>query len=447
MMLFRKCISGVRTLAFAAAVAGLLPLWQSGTARAQVSVGISVNFAPPALPVYEQPPCPGEGYLWTPGYWAWDPDYGDYYWVPGTWVLAPQPGYLWTPPYWGWSGVAFIFHEGYWGPRIGFYGGIDYGYGYPGRGYYGGRWERDRFYYNRSVNNVNVTQIHNVYNKTVINNVNVTRVSYNGGEGGVRERANRQEEQAFRERHVAAVAAQQQHIQEARADRALRASDNRGKPPIAATDRPGQFRGNVVAAREGRYNPPANRAAGNRPENRAGANRPENGRPENNVNRTPEPNRPPTAARPDNRPEPRNDRPPNARGAENNNRPTYVHPNELPKTNRTDRPPSSGNAKADQRYQQRSDNMYKKQEQERQNLEKKQEQQHARAEQQRANDARRQQMEHQHQQQTQKLEQRQQQQQDKMQRQAPQAKPQPQPKQQQPRQQEPKQPGEKPHGR
>ena len=446
MMLFRKCVNGVRTLALAVALAGLLPLWQSGTARAQVSVGISVNFAPPALPVYEQPLCPGEGYLWTPGYWAWDPDYGDYYWVPGTWVLAPQPGYLWTPPYWGWSGVSFIFHDGYWGPRIGFYGGIDYGYGYPGRGYYGGRWERDRFYYNRSVNNVNVTQVHNVYNQTVINNVNVTRVSYNGGEGGVREQANRQEEEAFRERHVPAVAAQQQHIQEARADRGLRASDNRGKPPIAATDRPGQFRGNVVAAREGHYNPPANRAPDNRPENRPGTNRPENPGPENNANRTPEANRPPTTARPENRPQPHNDRPPNARAAENNNRPTYVHPNDLPKANRPDRPPTSGNAKADQKYDKRSDNMYKKQEQERQDLQRKQEQQHARAEQQRANDARRQQMEHQHQQQTEKLEQRQQQQQEKMQRQAPQGKPEPQPQQQPPKQQQ-KQPGEKPHGR
>jgi hypothetical protein len=444
MMLFRKYVRSVRSLALAVALTASLPLWQSGTAQAQVSIGISVNFPPPALPVYEQPLCPGEGYLWTPGYWAWDPDYGDYYWVPGTWVLAPQPGYLWTPPYWGWNGVAFIFHEGYWGPHIGFYGGIDYGYGYPGRGYYGGRWERDRFYYNRSVNNVNVTQIHNVYNKTVINNVNVTRVSYNGGEGGVRERPNRQEEEAFRGRHIAAVSAQQQHIQEARADRALRASDNRGKPPIAATDRPGQFRGNVVAAREGRYNPPPNRATGNRPENRPTANRPENARPDNNVSRAPEANRAPATARPDHRPEARNDRPPNARGAENNNRPTYVHPNDLPKANRPDRPPNSGNAKADQKYQQRSDNMYQKQERDRQNLERKQEQQHARAEQQRANDARRQQMERQHQQQTEKLEQRQQQQQEKMQRQAPKAKPQPQP---QPKQQQPRQPGEKPHGR
>ena len=37
-------------------------------------------------------------------------------------------------------------------------------------GYQGGRWQNGQFYYNRSVNNVNVTNIHNVYNTTVINN-------------------------------------------------------------------------------------------------------------------------------------------------------------------------------------------------------------------------------------------------------------------------------------
>jgi hypothetical protein len=34
-------------------------------------VYISVGFAPPVLPVYEQPPCPEPGWLWTPGYWAY----------------------------------------------------------------------------------------------------------------------------------------------------------------------------------------------------------------------------------------------------------------------------------------------------------------------------------------------------------------------------------------
>ena len=61
-------------------------------ASAQVSVEFSVGFPPPELPVYEQPPCPGERYIWTPGYWAWDDEDGDYYWVPGTWVEAPEVG-------------------------------------------------------------------------------------------------------------------------------------------------------------------------------------------------------------------------------------------------------------------------------------------------------------------------------------------------------------------
>jgi hypothetical protein len=54
-------------------------------ASAQIGISISVNFGPPALPVYEQPICPADGYLWTPGYWSYDDD-GGYYWVPGTWV-------------------------------------------------------------------------------------------------------------------------------------------------------------------------------------------------------------------------------------------------------------------------------------------------------------------------------------------------------------------------
>ncbi len=115
--------NAIRLLAIFALLVGGLAL--SGTASAQVAVEFSVGFAPPELPVYEQPICPGEGYIWTPGYWAWDDDDQDYYWVPGTWVEAPQVGYLWTPGYWGWGGEAYVFHVGYWGPVVGFYGGID----------------------------------------------------------------------------------------------------------------------------------------------------------------------------------------------------------------------------------------------------------------------------------------------------------------------------------
>ncbi len=136
---------------------------------AQISVGISVRVGPPALPVYEQPVCPEPGYLWTPGYWAYSDD--GYYWVPGTWVLPPQPGLLWTPGYWGWGNDAYVWHAGYWGPQVGFYGGIDYGFGYYGDGYVGGRWNHDRFEYNTAVTRVNTTIIHNTYvNRTVVRN-------------------------------------------------------------------------------------------------------------------------------------------------------------------------------------------------------------------------------------------------------------------------------------
>jgi hypothetical protein len=44
----------------------------------------------------------------------------------------PQVGYLWTPGWWGWGNGGYFFHEGFWGPTVGFYGGINYGFGYVG---------------------------------------------------------------------------------------------------------------------------------------------------------------------------------------------------------------------------------------------------------------------------------------------------------------------------
>jgi hypothetical protein len=197
----------------AVAVLTLVVLTLPAESVAQVSVAIT--FGPPALPVYEQPPCPAEGYLWTPGYWAYDYDDSDYYWVPGTWVLAPEPGFLWTPGYWGWGGDRFIFHEGYWGPHVGFYGGIVYGFGYFGIGFEGGRWDNGHFFYNRSVNNVNVTVIHNVYNTMVIHNTTVDRVSFNGGNGGITALPTEEEEAAANERHIARLDVQTQHMEAA----------------------------------------------------------------------------------------------------------------------------------------------------------------------------------------------------------------------------------------
>ena len=354
---------------------------------------ISVSFGPPALPVYEQPLCPGEGYIWTPGYWAWSDD-GDYYWVPGTWVMAPEPELFWTPPYWAWNDGGYIFYDGYWGPQVGFYGGIDYGFGYFGDGFVGGRWDHGRFFYNRSVTNVNETIVHNVYNTTVINTSNRTnRISYNGGNGGINARPTPQQEAAMHERHVPPVPAQRQHIEAAHTNTQFRASANHGKPPVAATARPGEFSGReVVPAREAGapYNPPANRG-GNAENNRAEPNRPEPNRPE--------PNRP--ASNP------------------NEGRTTYSHAKELPPIERP-AAPNTGNVKADQKYQKQQEKMQQQQEQARQKLQNQQEKDHQQLAKRNADDARKQQTEQRHQQQTQQLQQRQVQQQQKIQpRQAP----------------------------
>ncbi|MGA7424396.1 MAG: YXWGXW repeat-containing protein, partial [Candidatus Sulfotelmatobacter sp.] len=203
--------------------------------------GVSIMIAPPALPVYTQPMIPAAGYMWTPGYWA-NGDEG-YFWVPGTWVEPPEAGLLWTPGYWGWSGDAFAWNGGYWGTEVGFYGGVNYGFGYGGVGYGGGYWNKGAFYYNRSVNNVNITDIHNVYSKTVINETRVNHVSYNGGNGGITARPSAAEETATRAHHTLPTAMQAEHVKAASTNHALRASENHGRPAIAATAKPGEFSG------------------------------------------------------------------------------------------------------------------------------------------------------------------------------------------------------------
>ncbi|MGA9474026.1 MAG: hypothetical protein WBV36_16285, partial [Terriglobales bacterium] len=226
---------------------GILMFSLSAAAVAQIGVGISVRIGPPALPVYEQPPCPGAGYFFTPGYWGWSDDDG-YYWVPGTWVVAPV-GLLWTPGYWGWNDGAYLWNDGYWGPTIGFYGGINYGFGYTGEGFYGGEWRGRSFYYNNAVWNVRNTHITNVYERTVV--VNNNHVAYNGGEGGVEARPSAEQERYAHEHHTAALAAQRQHARAASHNRALFARENHGRPPIAATERAGEFKGRgVVEAKE-----------------------------------------------------------------------------------------------------------------------------------------------------------------------------------------------------
>jgi len=158
-------------------------------------------------------------------------------------VVAPV-GMLWTPGYWGFAGGFYGWHAGYWGPHVGFYGGINYGFGYGGVGFAGGEWRGGAFFYNRAVMNVNVVNVRNVYSRTVV--VNNTHVAFNGP-GGIEARPTPQEEAYAREPHTAALAAQTEHEHAASQNRQLFASENHGRPAIAATARPGEFSGHNVA--------------------------------------------------------------------------------------------------------------------------------------------------------------------------------------------------------
>src|ERR1700674_1096371 len=234
---------------FVPLLAALAVTASPSTPSAQISIGISIRIAPPELPVYVQPEIPGPGYLWSPGYWAWGDD--DYYWVPGTWVEAPSPGLLWTPGYWGYSDEGiYVWNGGDWGPTVGFYGGINYGFGYGGVGFFGGRWEGGVFAYNTAVTNVGSTHITNVYNQTVVNNTTIinNNTSFNGGKGGTSAQPTPQEQAAAQEKHVPATALQAQHQQAASTNRALFASVNNGKPAVAASPKPGVFSGRGVVA-------------------------------------------------------------------------------------------------------------------------------------------------------------------------------------------------------
>ena len=159
-----------------------------------MNVDMRAADAPPPLLNEEPAPCTGDGYLWTPGYWAWG---GGYYWVPGAWVLPPRVGLLWTPGYWGYAGAVYGFHRGYWGPHIGFYGGVNYGFGYPG---------------------------------AVANNAALAKVSYNGGPGGITAAATAQERAAAAEPHIPPTAAQHQLARRAAGNPAFMARANDGHP-------------------------------------------------------------------------------------------------------------------------------------------------------------------------------------------------------------------------
>jgi hypothetical protein len=144
-----------------------------------------------------------------------------------------------------------VLHAGYWGPHVGFYGGINYGFGYGGVGYEGGYWEHGVFNYSQTVNNFGSISVTTVYNKAVINNTSATNVSFNGGTGGTTAQPTAEQEAAAPERHTPATPVQAQHEHVSSTNHALLASVNHGQPAIGATSRPGELQGHGVVGTRG----------------------------------------------------------------------------------------------------------------------------------------------------------------------------------------------------
>jgi len=235
-------------------------------------VFISVGFAPPMLPIYDQPPCPDAGLIWTPGYWDYGPD--GYYWVPGAWVPAPFIGALWTPPYWGWDSGLYMFHPGYWGTSVGYYGGVNFGFGYFGVGFFGGRWRGRDFMYNTAVWNVDRGRVRSTYNdRGNWDRYRVgrgSRASYSGGPGGIRYSPSREERQAMQGRRMGETPVQRSHQSSARSDRSSYFRNNQGRPSNPAVSRP---RGGESPGRGSGNGQPNVRGNENRGPNNAQPNR------------------------------------------------------------------------------------------------------------------------------------------------------------------------------
>lgn len=202
-------------------------------------VFISVGFAPPMLPVYDVPPCPEAGWIWTPGYWAYGPE--GYYWVPGAWAPAPFEGAMWTPGYWGWSAGLYTWHPGYWGYHVGYYGGINYGGGYFGIGFAGGEWRGHNFFYNTEVIHVGPSIGFVFHDRAYMNYAFVDRdhhIAFNGGPGGIHHEMMAQERIAINEHHIAATEFQASHESHAMADHNAYFRNNNGRPMNTAMARP-----------------------------------------------------------------------------------------------------------------------------------------------------------------------------------------------------------------
>ena len=77
---------------------------------AAAQVTFQINIAPPS-PMYEVTPVLAPGYIWVPGYWAWNVD--RHVWIRGR-TIVQREGYRWDPDRWEQRGQVYYRHPGRW---------------------------------------------------------------------------------------------------------------------------------------------------------------------------------------------------------------------------------------------------------------------------------------------------------------------------------------------
>jgi hypothetical protein len=125
---------------------------------------------------------------------------------------------------------------------VGFYGGINYGHGYAGTGYKGGRWDRGTFRYNRAVSNVDARHVRHVYGAPMARPVRpVNRVSFSGGKAVARVLPTARERQFESAGHAGPRPEQVAHENAARGMPTQRVAVPRRVPQVVATPKPSEF--------------------------------------------------------------------------------------------------------------------------------------------------------------------------------------------------------------
>ena len=71
-----------------------------------------VTTAPPPPQQETQPPSPGAGHVWVPGFWQWNGS--RHVWSAGHWAEPPQTGMTWQAPKWENRAGHWQFEEGKW---------------------------------------------------------------------------------------------------------------------------------------------------------------------------------------------------------------------------------------------------------------------------------------------------------------------------------------------